>query len=532
MKKKNKIWVLVLSICLLGIFYFIIQGEEGITYKIIQEDQEIVQKDFVSNEEKGLVGYFVMPQTLVENENVKIRITKITPKENFQAKLEVVVENNLEENISLYSQIRVDDGSFSEAETIEYEIPVYKENVIQEIYRNDEKIDEKMVPNPETYEEFYFRKREYFTESMNYKYKQVFEVEICYAEKCMEPKELELNLQVFYTSKIAQMIRVERLVNLFTNDEIEAQKEIKEPLPIVTSFLDVNLEVAEIEKKQYILERNMLILYDKETEKEEVVYQPQKRGHYILRFFVGEFAIYFIEEIPAEEVTDPNIYKKYFRLCKMNRDGTDAETILDDMECDWFYIPAIYLYEDVLYLYDWDFLKEYRLDEYGNPVSVLLEKDSIYSAGFSDSLLILDTETEENDFYGLPFWLKKYGYRIVASDSGEVMVDKNGEWETLLYFNETMDTYVGFYATNLEAIANGYLVFRVEETGKEKAYVYNLEKEMVETILTLPNGDTNCKAIYADDGGIYFQKRTETASDNLQIYYYQFATKKVIISEK
>lgn len=528
MKKIKWIGIIVGIVLSLVFFLTLKQKSSKITYVIICEDQEVQQEEFLPDEEKGLVARFVLPETLVEKEDIKIRITKIIPQENFCAKLEVVVENNLEEAVLFYSTTQVDEGKEYTQKVIAHKKPIYRKDCIEEVYKNEKKIEEKRISNPENYEAYYFRKREDFTKSMNYKYKQVFDLDIYYPDKKMNPEELNISLQISYSDKNESIIQTKNLINLFTNEEIIKRKESPKEFAEVTSFNDVNQDIIEIGNKQYILERNQLLIKNTETQEEEIIYQPIKRGHYIMKYFVGETSIYFLEEIPGEEINNPNIYKKYCRLCIMNRDGTDAVSVLDDIECDWFYIPSLYVYENTLYLYDWDFLKGYKLDQYGRPEEVILKEGSIFSNDFSDSLLIYNPETEKNDFYGLPFWLKKYGYRIVSSDSGEVMIDKSGEWETLFYLEDTTGEKGGFYGTNLEVIAENHLVFRVSKIDDfDEAYIYNLEEEKVEGILTLPNGKKNCQGISADNEGIYFKKRVQTPSNKDQIYYYEFATKKV-----
>lgn len=532
---KTRRWFGILFVIALAIALFFIPEENQVETerKLILNDEEFIQEEFVENREEGLVNRFLEPQILFESEDICIRLIRLLPKEGFRATVEVAVETNIEEEFSLYVTTRVDDGETEKVFAQKQEEPIYQKEIIEEVYEDGIRVEENKIVNPESYEEFYFRYREYLTESVDYKFKEIYEFNIAYDQGDMEANSLFLSMQLLYSSRIETAVNINNRIDLFSNDAIVERK--KEPLKYdeVTSFLDFGREIIEVGNNKYVLEHNKLYLRGNEEEEGTIIYVPNKRGHYILEYYVGETCIYFLEEVPGEEIDYPDPYKKYARLLVMERDGTNVTTLLDGIECDWFYIPSLYVYENVLYMYDWDFLRAYQLDKYGEPESVVFVENSIYANISSGSLVKYDLFEDAYNFYGLPFWLNRVGYLIASSESGEVIIKKNEEWETIAYYDESAEEMRGFYRDQLEAVSKEHLLFRVVDVdGMEKILIFDLEENLVEGVLALPNGNENCVVVYTDEYGVYFQKNAENRAIKQQIYYYDFESKSVNKSNK
>jgi hypothetical protein len=532
MKTRRLVGVFVVIAIAIALFFVGESEPTNIERIIIPADEEFVQKDFIEDAELGLVNRFIESQILYEDEEIRVRLQRLLPKEGFRAKIEVIVESNIDEEFSLYVTSQVDEAEKISAFADEYKEVAYQRYCIEEIYEEGIKIEENKIPNTEKYDDFYFRYREYLTESVDYKFKEIYEFDIAYEEGMMEANSLQLSLQVLFTSEIKTAVRVVKRIDLFSNDLIEERKK-RENYDSVTSFDNLNRELIELNDEYYVLEHNKLYLRDFETEEEILIYEPEKRGHYILNYFVGEMGIYFLEEIHGEEIEFSDPYKKYVRLLVMNRDGSEISALSDEIECDWFYIPSVYVYDDVLYMYDWDFLRAYQLDAYGKPEGVVYEEDSIYANISSESLIYYDAFDDTYHFYGLPFWMNRLGYPVASSESGEVIMKQEDDWKQILYYDETIEEMRGFYSDQLEAVSKTHLMFRkMDIDGKEKIFIYDLEEKVVEGILSLPNGNENCIALYADEGGVYFQKNVENKDSRQQIYYYDFESKSVNKSNK
>ncbi len=517
--------VLLLSI----VFLIAVNNQEQIITKFY-DNEVVLQEDYVSDLQKGLVAYFTEPVTLVENENVKVSIYKLVPDVDFTSHLFFVVENNDSNELEISTSTQIDEGKLQNDIALAAMVPTYREICTEYVYQNSILQGVNQVENPESYDSYILRNLEFFTTSVNYKYKQVYKVPVYNTVKRMNIQELLFSIRVYAEDLKKVLVETSDILSLYTNDELverESQKMNEVERHEVMSFDNVMQENIQLEDSSYQLYNNQLLLVESDMETQRIIYSPVKRAHYIMGYFVGGASIYLLEEIPYEEVLEPDMYKKYAKLIVMDMDGTNASTLIDQMECDWFKLPSIYIYHNVLYLFDSDFISAYLLNKLQRPIAIVEREDSIYANVISDSLEKYDPITEMSVYYGLPFWKERFGYHIATGESGEVRTDKNGEWDALTYFNEDTGREEEFLGKNLQAVSTRYIVFSVGESTSQKAYVYDLVLNQLETILQLPNGDRNCQAISITEEGIYFQKYQEEVDKKARLFLYKFSNKEV-----